>query len=83
MRISGSIFLIVLGAILTFAVHVQTRGFSVHTIGIILMIAGAAAAALTLFVWSQRSRTVIRRRGPGGEITEERPAADYDQSPRL
>jgi hypothetical protein len=61
---------------------VQTRGFSVHTIGIILMIAGGAAAALTLIVWSQRARTVIRR-GPGGEITEERPAADYDQSPRL
>jgi hypothetical protein len=82
MRIGGSIFLIVLGAILTFAIHVQTRGFSIHTIGVILMIAGAAAAVLTLIIWSQRARTVIRR-GPGGEITEVRPAPDYDESPRL
>ena len=82
MRLSGSMFLIALGAILTFAIHVQTRGFSIHTIGIILMIAGGAAAVLTLFMWSQRQKTVIRR-SPGGEITEERPAADYNDSPRL
>ena len=82
MRLSGSMFLIALGAILTFAIHVNTRGFSLHTIGIILMIAGGAAAVLTLFMWSQRQKTVIRR-GPGGQITEERPAAGYDDSPRL
>jgi uncharacterized membrane protein YidH (DUF202 family) len=82
MRIGGSIFLIALGAILTFAIHVQTRGFSLHTIGIILMIVGIAAAALTLIIWSQRAKTVIRR-GPGGEIIEERPATAYDDSPRL
>jgi hypothetical protein len=82
MRISGSMFLIALGAILTFAVHVQTRGFSIHTIGIILMILGSSAAVLTLVVWSQRSKTVVRR-GPGGEIMEERPAVGYGDSPRL
>jgi hypothetical protein len=59
MRIGGSIFLIALGAILTFAIHVQTRGFSIHTIGIILMMAGSAAAALTLIIWSERANTVI------------------------
>jgi Domain of unknown function (DUF6458) len=83
MRISGSMFLIALGAILTFAIHVQTRGFSVHTIGIILMIVGAAALVLTLGLWTQqRQRTVIRR-GPGGEVVEERRTVDYDDSPRL
>lgn len=83
MRMSGSIFLIVLGAILTFAIHVHTRGFSIHTAGIILMIAGGAAAVLTLIVWSQRERKTVIRRGPGGEITEVRPSMDYDDSPRL
>jgi hypothetical protein len=34
------------GAIPTFAVHVQTTGFSVHTAGIILMIVGIAGARL-------------------------------------
>jgi hypothetical protein len=82
MRISGSIFLIVLGAILTFAIHVNTRGFSIHTIGVILMIAGGAASVLTLIVWSRRAKTVIRR-SPGGEILEERPAVGLDDSPRL
>ena len=82
MRISGSMFLIALGAILTFAVHVQTRGFSIHTIGIILMIVGGAALALTLLLWSQRQKTVVRR-GPGGEVLEERRTVDYDDSPRL
>jgi hypothetical protein len=82
MRIGGSIFLIVLGAILTFAIHVQTRGFSLHTVGIILMIAGSAATALTLIIWSQRAKTVIRR-GPDGQVTEERPTTAYDESPRL
>ena len=84
MRISGSMFLIALGAILTFAVHVQTRGFSIHTIGIILMIVGGGALALTLVLWSQRqSRTVIRR-GPAGEVLEERRAVvGYDDSPHL
>jgi hypothetical protein len=33
MRISASIFTIAVGAILTFAVHVQTNGFSLHTVG--------------------------------------------------
>ena len=42
-RIGGSLCLIALGAILTFAIHVQTRGFSIHTIG-------AAARTPTIYV---------------------------------
>ena len=85
MRLTGSLFLIALGAILTFAVHVQTTGFSLHTIGIILMIVGGAALVLTLAMWGMRQKTVIRR-GPAGEIVEERRTPDYydyDGSPRL
>ena len=40
MSIGASLFLLVIGAILTFAVDVTTEGFNINTVGIILMIAG-------------------------------------------
>jgi Domain of unknown function (DUF6458) len=43
-----SIFLLVVGAILTFAVNVTTSGFSINTVGIILMLAGALGVVLWL-----------------------------------
>ena len=86
MRISGSMFLIALGAILTFAIHVQTHGFSLHTIGIILMIVGGAALVLTLALLSQQRQRTVVGRGPAGEFVEERrttSTVDYDDSPHL
>ena len=58
-----SIFLLVVGAILTFAVNVSASGFSINTVGIILMIAGALGLVLSLLFWSsfspyRRGRTV-------------------------
>lgn len=44
----GSIFLMALGAVLAFAVSVETEGFNVNTIGIILLIAGVIGVVLTL-----------------------------------
>lgn len=61
MGIGTSIFLIAVGAILRFAVSVTARGFSIHTIGVILMIVGAAGLLLSLFwltVWADRRQTV-------------------------
>jgi membrane protein YdbS with pleckstrin-like domain len=55
----GSILLIVVGAILRFAVHVHTRGFNLHTVGLILMIAGVVGLIIAIWqwaVWSRRSR---------------------------
>ena len=73
MTLGASIFLIVVGAILTFAVNVSTSGFDLNAVGIILMLAGAAGLAITLFL-SNTSR--YRRRRTLGEpdtIVEERP----------
>jgi len=73
MTLGASIFLIVVGAILTFAVNVSTSGFDLNAVGIILMLAGAAGLAITLFM-SSTSR--YRRRRTFGEpdtIVEERP----------
>ena len=51
MGIGTGIFLIAVGAIMRFAVTVQTEGFNVHTIGVILMIAGAATTILSMVFW--------------------------------
>lgn len=52
MGIGTSIFLFAIGAILRFAVNVQTEGFDLHTVGVILMIVGAIGALLSLMFWS-------------------------------
>lgn len=82
MRIGASIFLIAVGAILAFAVHVHTTGFDVTTVGAILMVVGAVGLVLTLSLWNRRQRTVIRR-GPMGEVVEERHVYDYDEPPQI
>jgi Domain of unknown function (DUF6458) len=68
-----SIFLLAVGAILTFAVDVATSGFSINTVGIILMAAGALGLVLSLLFWSsfspsRRGRTVVG----GDTVVEER-----------
>lgn len=57
MAIGTSILLIAVGAVLRFAVSVTTSGFSIHTIGVILMIVGAVGLLLSLLwmtVWADR-----------------------------
>ncbi len=74
MGIGFSIFLFVVGAILTFAVNVSTEGFNINTVGIILMIAGVIGLLLSLLFWS--SFSPYRRRSvgtyPEERVVEER-----------
>jgi hypothetical protein len=51
MGISTSIVLMAIGAVLAFAVDVQTEGFDLNTIGVILMVVGAIGALLSLAFW--------------------------------
>ena len=44
------IVLVVIGAILAWAVTVSTTGFNINTIGIILVVAGAVTFLVSLFV---------------------------------
>jgi len=48
MSLGVSLFLLAVGPVLTFAVEVTTSGFSLHTVGIILMVAGALGLVLSL-----------------------------------
>lgn len=68
MATGTSIFLIALGAILTFAVDVTVSGLDLAAVGIILMIAGIIGVIVSL-VWIDRAtsprtdrRTVVEER---------------------
>ncbi len=68
MGITTSLILIAAGAIMRFAVTAQANGFSVHTVGVILMIVGAVGAVLSLAFWASwggfSRRTIVERQGP-------------------
>jgi hypothetical protein len=77
MTIGVGVFLMALGAILAFAVHVSVSGLNVAVIGVVLMIAGAGGIALHLAVFAPR-----RRRVPGGPVDDPRvepPDEAYEQ----
>jgi hypothetical protein len=68
MGIGASLFLIVVGAILAFAVTAEVSGIDITTVGWILMIAGGIGLLLSLVFWSTwggvgtwRRETVVRR----------------------
>ena len=54
MATGTSIFLIALGAILTFAVEADISGLDINVVGIILMIAGAIGVIVSL-IWIDRA----------------------------
>jgi Domain of unknown function (DUF6458) len=55
MGIGVGLFLLAVGAILTFAVQVEAEGFNINTVGIILMIVGGLGILLSLLFWGDRS----------------------------
>jgi hypothetical protein len=82
MSIGISIFLLVVGAILTFAVNVSTSGFNVNTVGIILMAGGALGLLLSLLFWSSMSPWSRRRTYVDGPYDGERRVIEERRSER-
>jgi membrane protein implicated in regulation of membrane protease activity len=77
MSIGVGIFLMVLGAILAFAVETDVPGVNVNALGVILLLIGLVAALYSLLFWSSvtpwgRRRVAARRR----VVVEERPLDD-------
>ena len=77
MTIAGSIFLLTVGAILYFATNFRVSGIEVDTIGLILMIAGAAGLLLALIqqsIWSRRGGrdVLVEERRDAPVVVEER-----------
>lgn len=72
MGIGASIFLLALGAILSFGINVDSDNsgiFNIDTIGIILMVIGGVGIVLSAMFWSswggpsrREERTVVRDR---------------------
>jgi hypothetical protein len=52
MGLGVSIFLIAIGAILTWAVNASVSGLELTTIGVILMVVGALGLVLSMIFWS-------------------------------
>jgi hypothetical protein len=69
MGIGVSIFLLALGAILTFAVEFDISGLDISVVGIILMICGVIGLVLALVAMNNTRRTA-------GPVVEERTYRD-------
>ena len=77
MGVGVSLLLIAAGAILTWAVSAEASGVDLNTVGVILMVVGAAGLLLSLVFWSSWGGFGTHRKavesGPGGTtVTEER-----------
>ncbi|WP_020523695.1 DUF6458 family protein [Catelliglobosispora koreensis] len=69
MGIGASIFLIALGAILTFALDFSVGGIDIDVVGWILMAAGVIGLVFTTLIWGPRRRatTVTEQRVPASD----------------
>jgi len=78
---AGALAAIAVGATLTYAVSFTISGISIHTVGVIIMLAGVAALAILLV----RALSELRRRDRRRPTTTQRPSADTGvwHDPRL
>jgi uncharacterized membrane protein YidH (DUF202 family) len=60
MTAAGAIFIIAVGAILRYATNLHFEGVSLDTVGLILMIAGAAGLVIGLWQWATMTRAARR-----------------------
>ena len=61
MGIGVSLFLMAVGAILTWAVDAQVSGVDLDTVGVILLAVGAIGLLVSLVVWGPRRAHTVRR----------------------
>ncbi|GII76624.1 hypothetical protein Sru01_16060 [Sphaerisporangium rufum] len=71
MTIAGSIFLIMLGAILTWAVEFDLAGVDINVVGVILMLGGIAGLLFGIWRLTNARRTAVTTRtgvAPAGQV---------------
>jgi hypothetical protein len=78
MTIATAIVLIAVGAILRYAINVETDVINIQTVGLILMIAGGAGLALSLLY------ELVQQGGPSQDDRDEYPQrrSGYDDPTR-
>jgi Domain of unknown function (DUF6458) len=70
MGFGTSLFLLAVGAILTFAVNVSVQGLDLDAVGVILMIIGGIGLVASIAFWNSwggfggRRRTIVEDDGP-------------------
>ncbi|TCB92150.1 hypothetical protein E0H26_24575 [Micromonospora zingiberis] len=64
MGIGTSIFLLAVGAILTFALNASIGGLDLNVVGWILMAAGVVGLIMTTLVWGRRRQVVATTEEP-------------------
>lgn len=72
MSLGTGIVLVVIGAILAFALNVQVDWIDLHLVGYILMVAGAVGIILGIVLMSRRRRSVATTRTAVDPATGER-----------
>jgi protein-S-isoprenylcysteine O-methyltransferase Ste14 len=68
MGIGVGLVLMAIGAVLTFAVNASFSGFSIATVGIILMVVGAIGLLLDLAIFMPRRRSVTTTQATGAPV---------------
>jgi hypothetical protein len=74
MGLGVSLILIAAGAIMAWAVNVDTNGFNVNTVGYILLVVGIVGALLSMIFWSSWA-------GPGYFSSRRRTYVEEDAPP--
>ena len=72
MGIGVSVFLIAVGAILTFALNLKVGFVDIDVVGWILMAAGVIGLIVTMSIWGGRRRTVVAQEPTEVRRVEER-----------
>jgi hypothetical protein len=72
MGIGVSLFLLVVGAILTFALDLRVSGVDIDVVGWILMVGGAIGLIVTLIIWGGRRGQATTVEPTGYRRVEER-----------
>jgi beta-lactamase regulating signal transducer with metallopeptidase domain len=67
MGVGISIFLIAVGAVLTFAVNAVFSGININAVGVILMIVGAIGLLVDLAIFMPRRRQIVVRDDGAGD----------------
>lgn len=70
MRIGSALFLIAVGAILTWAVTGHVSGINLHVVGVILILVGLVGLAIEMSLWANRRRMTVVTRPPDGTYVE-------------
>ena len=69
MGLGTSIFVIAVGALMTFAVNVDnSNGFNINNAGVILMIVGAVGLIASVIIWGPRTRRTVVEDNAGHRV---------------